>query len=403
LLVDPPAYPKEYTKEWRNLETVFVGGWDGRFYCMYVRGRMTLFVKHVLEMDNFSAPEFDLYDAWHKTPRERGLITSNIVLKDNILYYSADDHNVYAVGRDGLEREPYYTLGVPCTGVTVSASTAANVTNSVLNSLYVGAQDNYVYCLDRLTLRKKWAYASGFAPAGPITADDPATPLVYAPTADGALHALLVQPSRASKGQPETPESFSHAWSVKGGQGVITTGPDIVYVGRDRDAELGSYKGIMALEKATGKVLWQVPTSSFFQQFLEFQNSWSHAKFAPRVYALTSDNRLVSLKEKVRDTGLKVVKMPQVEPEAPQVPVKKGAKAAGEGAAPGTEPAKEGAPAEKKEEKKEEKPAEKKEEAPAEKKEAVPAEKKEEKKEEKPAEKKDEKPAEKKEEKAPEK
>jgi len=407
LVVDPPAYPKQYTKEWKNLETVYVGGWDGRFYCMFVRGRMTLFVRHIIETDNFSAPEFDLYDAWHKTHKERGIISTNIVLKDNILYYAADDHNVYAVTREALEREPYYALGVPCTGVTVTASSAANVANSLLSSLYFGAHDNYVYCLDRLTLKKKWAYASGYTPCGNITADETATPMAYVACTDGELHALQLQPARSSKGQPETPESFSHAWSVKGGTGVVTTGPDVVYVGWDRDAALNSYKGVMAVEKATGKVLWQSPKSEFFQQFLEFQNSWDNPKLAARVYTITADNRLVSLRERVRKTGLIVVKAPEPEPEAPKMIGKKSPKsAATEGAAPAAEPGKEAAP-KKEEEKKEEKPAEKREAPPAEKKDEKPAEKKldapAEKKDEKPAEKKPDAPAEKKDEKPAEK
>jgi len=387
LVVDPPAYPKQYTKEWKNLETIYVGGWDGRFYCMYVRGRMTMYVRHILATDNFSAPEFDLFDAWHKTHKDRGIITDKIILKDNILYYAADDHNIYAVTREALEREPYYALGVPCTGVTVTASAASNVTNSLLSSLYFGARDNYVYCLDRLTLRKKWAYAPGYTPCGNVTADEPATPMAYVPTTDGELHALQLQPTRSSKGQPETPESFSHAWSVKGGEGVVTTGPDVVYVGKNREADANSYKGVMAVEKATGKVLWQSPKSDFFQQFLEFRNSWSNPKLAARLYTITADNRLLSLKEKVRDTGLRVVKVPEPEPEAPKMPVKKGAKAApAEGAAPAVEPAKDAAP-KKEEEKKETPPAEKKDMPPADKKEEPPAEKKAEKKEEKPAEK----------------
>jgi hypothetical protein len=223
--------------------------------------------------------------------------------------------------------------------------------------------------------------------------------MAYVATTDGELHALQLQPTRSSKGQPETPESFSHAWSVKGGEGIVTTGPDVVYVGRNRDADGNSYKGVVAVEKATGKVLWQSPKSDFFQQFLEFQNAWSNPKLAARVYTITADNRLLSLKEKVRDTGLRVVKEPEPEPEAPKMPVKKGAKVApAEGAAPAVEPApkkeeekKETPPAEKKEtppaEKKDTPPAEKKDEKPAEKKEEPPAEKKAEKKEEKPAEK----------------
>jgi len=357
LVIDPPAYPKEYTKEWKGLETMYAGGWDGRFYCMTVRGRMTLFVKNIIKTDNFSAPEFDLFNNWHKTHKDRGVITANIVMKDNLLYYTSDDHNVCCVSREGVEREPYYLLGIPTTGVSVTASTVANVTNSVLSSVYVGARDDYVYCLDRLTLKKKWTYAPGYLATGNIVPDEAATPMAYVPTADGMLHALQLTPARASKGQGqlETPESCAHAWGLSGGMGVITLSPDTVYVGMQREGELNAYKAIAAVDKSTGKVRWQTQ-NPFFAQFLEFPNAWTNAKLAARVYAITADNRLICLKEKIRDTGLQVVKVPAAEPEAPKMPIKKGAKAgAAEGAAPGGEAAK---PAEepKKEEPKKEEP-----------------------------------------------
>ncbi|MCY3017774.1 MAG: PQQ-binding-like beta-propeller repeat protein [Planctomycetota bacterium] len=328
LVIDPATYPKEYTKDWRNLETVYTGGWDGRFYCMTVRGRMGYFVKHQLQADNFSAPEFDLFYTWHKTHTKRGVITHNIVLKDNFLYYTADDHNVYAVSREGVEREPYYMLGAACTSTTVTASAVANVTNSVLSSVYVGGRDDYLYGLDRLTLKKKWAYPAGCTATGAIFADESLTPYVYAPFTDGTVRALLVRPARASKGQPETPESFTHAWDVQGAAGIVTAGPEVAYLGIKREGNMDAYKGVMAVDKATGKVLWKTD-NEFFRQFLGFNSAWNTPGLGARVYAITSDNRLVSLKEKIRETGLKIVQAP-VEPEAPKMTIKGkgGAKAA---------------------------------------------------------------------------
>jgi len=347
LIIDPAAYPKEYTKSWKPLETIFVGGWDGRFYDLNVRGRIGYFLKQVSNSDNFNAPEFDLYYPWHKTHKDRGIISSNIVLKDNILYYVADDHNVYAVTREGGEREPYYLLGVPTTGLTVTAPAVANVTNSVLNSIYVGARDNYVYCLDRLTLKKKWAFPAGYPALGNILADEAQTPMVYVATTNGMVNGLKVTPSMAQKGQPEIPESFEKAWEVPAA-GAITVSPDVVYLGTGRTGD--SYKGIVAVAKDSGKVLWKSETG-FFTQYLEFFNSWSKPDSEARVFAISADNRLISLKEKVRATGIRVIKEPTPEVEQPKftkVPKKEGADAA--------------APApEKKDEKKEEAP--KKEEA----------------------------------------
>jgi outer membrane protein assembly factor BamB len=334
LVVDPPAYPASYKKEWQPLEHLYVGGWDGRFYAMTVRGRLTSYTRHILPADNFSAPEFDLFYNWHKTHKDRGLITGPIVLKDQTLYYAADNHTVCAVSREGVEREPYYMLGVPVTNVTVMATPLANVTNSVLTSVYVGGSDASLYCLDRLTLKKKWADPAGHNAFGSIMADDAATPYVYYATRNNQVRALQIQPARASKGQPEIPESFSVAWSVPEAQGAITAGPDTVYLGTGRAAEMGMYTGIIAVEKATGKTQWR-HEGKFLTQYLEFHNSWSKANLEARVFALTADNRLVSLKEKIRDTGLKVVKVPAPDGEAPKMPIrKKGAAApAAEGAA----------------------------------------------------------------------
>lgn len=332
LIIDPAAYPKEYTKQWKNLESVFVGGWDGRFYDLNVRGRVGYFMKQISGSDNFNAPEFDLYYPWHKTHKDRGIISSNIVLKDNILYYVADDHNVYAVTREGGEREPYYLLGVPTTGLTVTAPAVANVTNSVLNSIYVGARDNYVYCLDRLTLKKKWAFPAGYPALGNILADEAQTPMVYVATTNGMVNGLTVTPSKAVKGQPEIPESYEKTWEVPAA-GAITVSPDVVYLGTGRTGD--TYKGIMAVNKENGKVLWKSETP-FFAQFLEYFNSWSKPEGEARVYAISSDNRLISLKEKVRATGIRVIKEPTPEVEQPKftkVPKKEGA-AAPDAAAP---------------------------------------------------------------------
>ena len=331
LVIDPPAYPKDYTRDWKNLETIYVGSWDGRFHAMYVRGRLSYYMRNITKSDEFSAPEFDLFYSWHKTHKDRGVITSNIVLKDNILTYSADDQKVYAVTREGAEREPYFMLGQPVTGTTVKASLVANVTNSFLNSIYVGARDNYVYCLDRLTLKKKWAWAAGYPAVGNILSDEAATPMVYVATSNGMLNALQVQSSRTSKGQPETPETFSQAWQVPG-EGAIEVSPDTVYVGTGRNASAGSFGGITAVDKTSGKVRWKVD-GGFFTQYLESHTGWGAANSETRIYTITADNRLIALKEKIRDTGVRVANIPQPE-EQPKMPTKKQPKADGaEGAA----------------------------------------------------------------------
>jgi len=321
LIVDPPVYPKEYTRTWANLESIYVGGWDGRFYFLQVRGRLTNYGSVV-------SPEFEFLYPWHKTHAQRGVISSPIQLRDNLLYYVADDKKCYSFTRDGDDREPYSLLGFPVTNITVTAATEANITNSLLGSYYVGASDNSVYCLDRVTMKKKWVYAAGVQARGTIMADDIQTPMLYVPTADGLLHGLQLTPAKALTGGTisEIPESSTEVWAAPAA-GVITVGPDAVYVGLSQDRNSPVYKGIAAVDKSSGKTLWK-SEGGVFTEFLQFHNSWSKSNQEPRVYAITADNRLVSLKEKIRET-VKVVKQP-VAPAEPKlkVPAKKGAEEA---------------------------------------------------------------------------
>lgn len=304
LVIDPAEYPKKSTKQWQKMESIYVGSWDGRLHAMSVRGRMCDYVKGVLDSQNFSAPEFDLSYLWHKTHTLRGAPTTGIKVRDNVLYYATDDKNFRAVDRDGEEHEPYSLLGAPVTGITL--------TN---DSIYVGARDTFVYCLDRLTLRKKWFFAPGFEAEGNIMADELATPLVYVATNNGMLNALRVQFSRPNKDLFDSSESFSKEWEVAGCAGVITAGPTIVYAGLNREEGFPGYKGIAAIDKATGKVLWK-NEGGLFSDYVEFHNSWTKPNQAARVYAITADNRLVSLKEKLMDTGMKVVKPLEGDPKA---------------------------------------------------------------------------------------
>jgi len=323
LVIDPPVYPKGYSDKWQDLEAVYVGGWDGRFYYMTVRARNTNYSKNIRNADQLIAPEFDLYYHWHVTHDERGIVSQPIVVKDTLLYYIADDKKVYCISRDREAREPYILLDLPTTSAAVTSSSAANVTNSVVSSLYVGARDNSLYCLDRLTLRKKWNYAAGVTPTGNIFADEAATPYVYFAANDGQVHAVEVKPMKISRGQPEVPENFNPAWTVAA-DGTLGAGPDLVYLGQGKKGDLAAYGSIKAVDKMSGAVRWEVAgggKDSFFQQFLEFHNAWNSGWDA-RVYALTNDNRVVSFKERIRDTGIKVVKQPAA-PQGPAVFVPK--------------------------------------------------------------------------------
>ena len=310
LVVDPAMYPKEYTKNWQPMESIYAGSWDGKFHSMTVRGRMSYFIRRPIESQNFSAPEFDLFKNWHKTSPGHGSVTQTPWLRDNILYYSGDDRNVYAVSRDAEVREPYGLLDNPSTGLTVTPSTT-----TLAGSVYVGCENGYVYCLDRLTMKKKWVFPSGYPVTGNIFADEPK--YAYAATRDGILHALEISPARSSRGQAETPESFGLAWELPAA-GAITTGPDVVYLGLKRTAGYDGFEGIEAVDKSSGKVLWKVDGGGFFKAYLEYQNTPGKADSECRVFAVTNDNRIVSLKERVRNTGVRVFKEEKVvDPSAP--------------------------------------------------------------------------------------
>jgi outer membrane protein assembly factor BamB len=300
LVVDPPAYPREYSREWAELEHIYVGGWDGRFYNLRVRARMG----KLAGTGGFSAPEFELSYPWHKTHQGCGIISANILLRDNLLYYTASDSNCHAVSREGEMREPYTLLGAPTSDLTITSGGSNNF-NSVLSSVYIAALDNNLYCLDRLTLRKKWAYPAGQAGTGSIMADDQSTPFVYFATTDGKTRALKLTPAvlPSQHSTNEAPESCEQAWELPGA-GAICAGPNIVYIGARRHTDHPGYSGVAAVNKNTGQTIWKEEggEKAFFTSFLEFHNNWSAD--GARLFALTSDNRLVSLKEKPQDTAL---------------------------------------------------------------------------------------------------
>ena len=307
VIVDPAAYPKAYTKEWKNLEHVYVASWQGRLHSMLVRGRITTFYRGKDDDSSLAAPDFDLFYPWHKTLGSRGIISTPLNTLEDIMYYSADDKNVYAVTRDGEEREPYTMQGEPCTPLTITLATC-----------YVGCRDFSLYALDRLTLRKKWTYPCGAMPFGRVYSDEPAEhTFVFFPTAADGVHALKVQSARGGgpKDLMQVPESFEVAWKVPLAQGAIGASQTHVYLGYDLAKDFSGYRQAAAVEKASGKVAWK-SESKGVRFFLEFQNAWRNPEQHLRLYAVTEDNRLVALKEKATEAG--PLKLPKKPVEAPK-------------------------------------------------------------------------------------
>jgi hypothetical protein len=160
LLVDPPLYPREYAKEWQNLETIVLAGWDSRIHCYWSRGRLSTLIKGIRPGEDVIAPNFDLFKQWLKANKSGAFTLMPMRLRDEVIYYTADNGLINAVNLNGDEQEPYYMMGNACTELTVTST-----------SIFVGARDSYVYCLDRLLMKKKWTFAPGKLARGTIFAD----------------------------------------------------------------------------------------------------------------------------------------------------------------------------------------------------------------------------------------
>lgn len=302
VVVDPAAYPKKYTKNWQNLEAIYVGAWNGRMHALYSRGRVTTYVRDRAGEATYAAPDFDLLYPWHKTLLTRGRITTAVRLYDELIYYTADDKNVYAVNRDGDLREPYTMQGEPCTPLTITSATA-----------YVGSRDFSLYALDRLTIKKKWHYPMGAQPLGAIFSDEPSEKtLVCAATENDGVHALRVTPTKGGgkNDAPIVPESYEAAWKIPAAQGIIGAGERSVYLGYDRTSGFDAYKQVACVDKETGKTAWK-SASAGVRFYLEFQNAWRRSDQQMRLYTVTEDNRLVCFKEKVANLGPVAEKKPE--------------------------------------------------------------------------------------------
>lgn len=307
LLIDPVQYPAEYTNQWANLELIFVAGWDSRIHSHWSRGKMASFFRGVNTANDFLAPNFDLSNNFTKANKGAAITVFPFKIRDNMIYYTADNNYIMNFTRDGEDREGYYMMGQPTTEITLTPT-----------SLYVGSQDFSVYCLDRLTMRKKWNFAAGQLSHGVIFADEAATPLVYVPLASGQIQALRVSAARAAKkGEFETPERMSEFWKIPG-NGTVTAGPLFAYIGSGKVGD-HAYKSVTAIDKSTGRPAW---TMSSAEQYLEYHNNWSNSNSAARIYALNSDGAITSYKEIKRETGILVAKMPvDVVPETPTIKI----------------------------------------------------------------------------------
>jgi len=294
LVVDPPLYPAQYKESWSNLETFYVGSWEGRIQCAQVRGRLRDLARGTGgKAAEIIAPEFDLWYPWHKTHTTRGVLAYTPQLVEDQLFYATDDGFVRVVSREAEEREPYQMQAKPATGVTVTPT-----------NIFVGGQDLNVYVLDRYTTRRKWTYNLGKLPAGRIYADEGGTTSqVLVPTKDTGIYTFQVAltfPQTKAKGavgeQAAAIETFSASWNYPEAQGVVGAGQRLLYVGNKQSKDFVGFKTVAALEKGDGKLVWKTDGRGV-RFFMDFNNAWRRADQAMRLYAVTEDNRVVSFKE----------------------------------------------------------------------------------------------------------
>ena len=143
-------------------------------------------------------------------------------------------------------------------------------------------------------------------------------------------------------------------------------GPKFVYIARKVGDH--AYKSVSAVDKENGWLF-----GKFASQYSN-QNNWSNKNSGARIYGIGSDGRVTSFKEKRRETGEIIAKMP-VEPEA-EMPKMPAAKKKDESPADPAKPDEKKPDEKKPDEKKPDAPAPAKADAPAKPEEKKPEEKK---------------------------
>lgn len=318
VVAEPPMYPNKYTKEWAPLEHIFTGTWNNYIQCFQVRGRLYDYVRTKLNEPVIQASQYELFYLWQKSLRlEKALVLHPPVMVDETVYFVSDDKRVRAVSRDGENRATFLMQGEPSTSMKFST-----------NTLYVGARDCYFYALDRLTVRRKWVYAPGVVPTGTIYSDEaPEKPqYVFPTTMDKVVHALEIVPAKsATRTSIGEPESFKLLWNLSDAEGVVTAGERKVYLGKGLADKFRGYKKVFAVAKESGKVEW-ASESLGVRFYIEFHNQWSKDGQEMRLYAVTEDNRLISIKERAEKVGPVVAKVAAPAEPKPGEVIKLGSK-----------------------------------------------------------------------------
>jgi len=313
-VAEPALYPRRYTKEFIPLEHIYTGTWNNYFQCFQVRARLYDYVREKNNKPIISAPQYDIFYLWQKNMRlERALCTQHPLMMDGTVYYATDDRRIRAISLQGEDRESCLMQGEPTTKMALSS-----------NTLYIGARDCYLYALDRLTMRKKWMYAPGVVPTGSIYSDEAEGKPVYvfATTSDDVLHGIKVISAKpATKTTLEEPESFELMYKIENAGGVITAGERKVYVGSGSTKGFDGYTKVRAVLKDSGKTDW-ASESKGVRFYIQFHNAWYKSDEGMRLFAVTEDNRLLSLKERADAVGPVVEKVAKAEEKkaAPKKP-----------------------------------------------------------------------------------
>ncbi|MBN1807559.1 MAG: PQQ-binding-like beta-propeller repeat protein [Planctomycetes bacterium] len=243
---------------------IFVPAWDGKFYSLEIKRREKVYLRGTTEDTTFRSYEYNLYYRWHHTTQ--GHIVASATDREGALYFGSEDGYLYSISRDGELRFQFQTQGKieatpDCSGATC----------------FVGATDFNLYGVDRLTGDEKWHFSAGGDLRKSASVDG--NQLVYVPVRNQGYYALNAVTGR-------------EMWHIKDGIGIAGLSPDRVYMYLDDNR-------LAAIDKNRGRVTW-ISLMRGFAFCVDSPNRWQDPKDPMRVYLVSNNNVLVSLKEQER-------------------------------------------------------------------------------------------------------
>jgi outer membrane protein assembly factor BamB len=243
---------------------IFIPSWDGKFYCLETIKREKVYVRGATEDTTFKSFEYDLMYRWHHTTG--GHIVAPATEREGVLYFGSEDGFMYSISRDGEMRFQFQTQGKLICSPVENAATA-----------FIGSADFNLYGVDRLTGEEKWHFPSGGDLRQSAVPDG--TKYVYVPVLDKGYYCLNAVTGR-------------ELWHIQDATAVAGISPDRVYL-------LMENNRLAAVEKEKGRVTW-ISLLKGLAFGVESANKWQDPEDPMRVYLVSKDNVLISLKEQER-------------------------------------------------------------------------------------------------------